>query len=127
MNNAANTKIITDSEWSDGTVFLLTKWERVCKHRKAAHYSSARNFGWKNKEGTHCYEPANDCESGGLVDPVMEYPHKDGDCSITGGFVYRGPDPALQGIFFYKKKEEMIFILFKLLWIFTSSCFKERK
>ena len=49
MNNAANTKIITDSEWSDGTVFLLTKWERVCKHRKAAHYSSARNFGWKNK------------------------------------------------------------------------------
>ena len=49
MDHAANTKIITDSEWSDGTVFLLTKWERVCKHRKAAHYSSARNFGWKNK------------------------------------------------------------------------------
>ena len=49
MDHAANTKIITDSEWSDGTVFLLTKWERVCKRRKAAHYSSARNFGWKNK------------------------------------------------------------------------------
>ena len=44
-----NTKIIAESEWSEGTVLLLTKWERVCKYRKAAHYSSARSFGWKNK------------------------------------------------------------------------------
>ena len=49
MTDAVNAKIITDSEWSDGTIFLLSKWERVCKYRKAAHYSSARNFGWKNK------------------------------------------------------------------------------
>ena len=49
MDHEANIKIITESEWSEGTVFLLTKWERVCKYRKKAHYSSARNFGWKNK------------------------------------------------------------------------------
>ena len=33
--------------------------------------------------------------------PVTEYPHNP-DCSITGGYVYRGPgNAAMQGIYFY--------------------------
>jgi hypothetical protein len=42
-----------------------------------------------------------------LTLPVAEYPHTlithdDNGCSITGGFVYRGPgNPDLQGIYFF--------------------------
>jgi len=37
----------------------------------------------------------------GLTLPVTEYQHG-ADCSITGGYVFRGPgNPALQGIYFY--------------------------
>jgi hypothetical protein len=27
---------------------------------------------------------------GGAVDPQLEFTHDDGNCSVTGGFVYRG-------------------------------------
>src|SRR5262249_30281106 len=37
-----------------------------------------------------------------LTGPVLEYPHTNGSASITGGFVYRGPNsPRLNGIYFY--------------------------
>ncbi len=52
-------------------------------------------------EGDHCYNPAA-CSSAGLVLPVTEYPHAGGDCSVTGGFRYRGLSYAsLYGIYFY--------------------------
>lgn len=58
------------------------------------------NYGWKVKEGTHCYGQ-NPCNRPDLIDPVYEYPHTDG-ISITGGFVYRGTAlPALIGTYVY--------------------------
>jgi uncharacterized repeat protein (TIGR01451 family) len=60
------------------------------------------NWGWDTKEGTHCYEPSSGCDSTGLTDPIYEYGHSNGRCSITGGFVYRGSQyPALYGKYFY--------------------------
>lgn len=60
------------------------------------------NWGWDTKEGTHCYEPASGCDSTGLTDPIYEYGHENGRCSITGGFVYRGSQyPALAGSYLY--------------------------
>ncbi len=47
------------------------------------------NLGWRLKEGNHCYNPKTKCERPGLVDPIHEYSHDEGQ-SITGGFVYRG-------------------------------------
>ena len=41
-------------------------------------------------EGFSCYKPATGCNKAGLALPVLDYPHKDGACSITGGYVYRG-------------------------------------
>jgi hypothetical protein len=39
---------------------------------------------------------------GGLTLPIYEYPHAQGDCAITGGMVYRGPNfPRLQGLYFF--------------------------
>jgi uncharacterized repeat protein (TIGR03806 family) len=47
------------------------------------------NYGWDFREGAHCFEPANNCPTAGLIDPVAEYGRNVG-FSITGGFVYRG-------------------------------------
>jgi len=41
------------------------------------------------------------CNTAGLTLPVAEYLHGSGDCSVTGGYVYRGSATALKGIYFY--------------------------
>lgn len=59
------------------------------------------NYGWRITEGSHCFKK-KDCSKKGLTLPVAEYDHSEGDCSITGGFVYRGKEsPSLVGIYFY--------------------------
>ena len=59
-----------------------------------------RNYGWNIMEGTGCFGGGN-CNMNGLTLPVAEYSHAD-DCSITGGYVYRGVDiPNLVGTYFY--------------------------
>ncbi len=64
------------------------------------------NYGWNIREGFSCFNPENatdppdTCESTGylgepLIDPILAYPHPNGDAeiagrSVTGGYVYRG-------------------------------------
>ncbi len=58
------------------------------------------NYGWDEREGAHCYEPAAGCSLNN-VDPITEYDHSVGQ-SITGGFVYRGTaNPNLQGYYVF--------------------------
>jgi glucose/arabinose dehydrogenase len=60
------------------------------------------NYGWDVLEGTICFPPGAQCNPAGLTQPVVEYDHGSGACSITGGYVYRGlAIPALQGTYFY--------------------------
>lgn len=60
-----------------------------------------KNYGWNIMEGTHCYEPEDDCPQSGLSLPIHEYGHGEGR-SVTGGFVYRGQTiPSLQGTYIY--------------------------
>jgi glucose/arabinose dehydrogenase len=55
------------------------------------------NFGWRQLEGRHCYNPATGCNTTGKMMPVVEYTHSEG-CAVTGGFVYRGTAvPSLVG------------------------------
>jgi glucose/arabinose dehydrogenase len=63
------------------------------------------NYGWRYLEGTHTYgagtPPAN-------VLPVYDYGHGSGDFqgnAVAGGYVYRGPDPDLQGLYFFADSE----------------------
>jgi glucose/arabinose dehydrogenase len=59
------------------------------------------NYGWDIMEGFHCFEPP-DCNPSGLTLPVVEYQHLDGNCSVTGGMVYRGSSSfLLQGVYLY--------------------------
>jgi glucose/arabinose dehydrogenase len=67
------------------------------------------NYGWRIREGRHCLDvdqpllETNDCPSTGpggepLVDPVVEYSHKQVGIAVVGGYVYRGAAvPALAG------------------------------
>ncbi len=50
--------------------------------------AGGRNYGWNEREGLHDYEGGS--APAGAIDPVVELTHGDGNCSITGGFVYRG-------------------------------------
>ncbi len=62
-----------------------------------------KNYGWRLMEGTHCYEPDQGCGAlKGLTNPVTEYSHDRGRCSVTGGYVYRGKKiPTLQGTYLF--------------------------
>jgi glucose/arabinose dehydrogenase len=58
------------------------------------------NYGWSIMEGSECLSGST-CDQTGLVLPDFEYDHGQG-CSITGGYVYRGPAlPDLQGVYFF--------------------------
>jgi glucose/arabinose dehydrogenase len=53
------------------------------------------NYGWRFREGAHCFNPPSGCptENNGdaLVEPDAEYGRSLG-ASVTGGYVYRGVD-----------------------------------
>jgi len=63
--------------------------------------SRGDNLGWPIMEGSECFA-SNSCDSSALTLPVAEYFHEDGDCSVTGGYVYRSARlSALQGSYFF--------------------------
>lgn len=64
--------------------------------------ASGGNHGWNIMEGNHCYPPGSSCSSTGLMLPIAEYGHTGGNCSITGGYVYRGSQsPDMYGTYLY--------------------------
>ncbi len=80
------------------------RWEEVNVVSTANGRGRGANYGWNRMEGTHCYpqDPNEACNKAGLVQPVTDYIHAFGACSVTGGYVYRGPTvPALLGFYVY--------------------------
>jgi glucose/arabinose dehydrogenase len=74
-------------------------WEEI--DFQPASSPGGENYGWRIMEGTHCFNP-NPCSAVGLTPPVVEYNHSAGDCSVTGGYVYRAAQyPRMQGLYFY--------------------------
>ena len=69
----------------------------------APNAGRALNYGWRLMEGFLCFNPSSNCNpSNNLTLPVLDYPHDNGACAVTGGYVYRGSAmPALQGTYFY--------------------------
>ncbi|MCA9449114.1 MAG: PQQ-dependent sugar dehydrogenase, partial [Candidatus Omnitrophica bacterium] len=62
---------------------------------------SGKNYGWRCFEGTRATGLACGTATE-FVEPVGEYSQTAARCSITGGYVYRGPThPSLQGIYFF--------------------------
>jgi glucose/arabinose dehydrogenase len=75
------------------------KWEEV--DFLPAGSPGGTDFGWNYREGLHPYSLITPPSATQLVDPVAEYSHAEGGCSITGGYVYRGAMPEWQGIYLY--------------------------
>lgn len=75
---------------------------RIEEVNVAAAATAGVNYGWNITEGSLCY-PSDPCDKQGLTLPVLEYAHDaSGECSITGGRVYRGSAILeLRGRYFY--------------------------
>lgn len=59
------------------------------------------NYGWNVMEGASCYRSPG-CNQAGLQKPALSYSHENSNCSVIGGFVYRGQKiPEIQGQYFY--------------------------
>jgi len=55
--------------------------------------TGGRNYGWDCREGLHPFtdpSPGISCTGKTFTNPITEYTHAGGNCSVTGGFVYRG-------------------------------------
>ena len=77
-------------------------WEEI-DFRPKARIGKLANYGWSRYEGRAVYDAAKPLNrKGQLVLPVLAYGHKDGACSVTGGYVYRGAAvPDAVGRYFY--------------------------
>jgi glucose/arabinose dehydrogenase len=59
------------------------------------------NLGWDLFEGDHAFE-GNPEQREGLIFPILEYQHIGGNCSVTGGYVYRGEQlPRWYGVYLF--------------------------
>lgn len=66
-------------------------WEEIDLIQKGG------NYGWNAREGFHDFATKT---KDGFIDPVVDYSHREG-ISVTGGYVYRGPQRSLQGVYLY--------------------------
>ena len=67
-------------------------WEEI--DYTARRSPGLENYGWDVYEGNAIYERKNPNSAGQLVAPVHVYANAGDDCSVTGGFVYRGRSVA---------------------------------
>ncbi len=88
-------------DFTDDVLYVADVGQNAFEEVSAVSASTpGLNYGWRLMEGNHCFNPSN-CDPGGLTLPVVEYGHGP-ECSVTGGFVYRGQEiPAIQGHYFY--------------------------
>jgi glucose/arabinose dehydrogenase len=82
----------------------------------AAAIAGGKNFGWRYREGTVQTQVVGTADSPAFTSPVYDYarplsnPNNDPAITemnkyrgtvVTGGYVYRGSDPSLQGQYFF--------------------------
>ena len=67
------------------------------------NWTTPTNFGWSLREGKHTFSEDSECSDvvssppEDIVDPVIEYSHSEGHCSITGGFWLNEDSPFGEG------------------------------
>ncbi|MEM7048333.1 MAG: PQQ-dependent sugar dehydrogenase [Acidobacteriota bacterium] len=86
--------------------------EREEVNYQPAAAGGGQNYGWRVMEGLSCFDPdpinsdcpatTPSCFDSAYTAPAFDYDQSNGDCSITGGYVYRGPAaPPLVGRYIY--------------------------
>ena len=78
------------------------QWEEIDVRTRVQQRVLA-NYGWRVFEGRSRYTAGQKINSRArLVFPIAVYSHGNGNCSVTGGYVYRGKQlPAARGRYFY--------------------------
>jgi glucose/arabinose dehydrogenase len=79
------------------------------------------NYGWRLREGTiQTPGSVGGAKPPGNVDPVYDYPRTGtfGGTVVTGGNVYRGPDPTLQGKYFFADSNNSFDVADDKFWTF---------
>jgi glucose/arabinose dehydrogenase len=84
------------------------RYEEIDRTLKGTYKVGGRgkNYGWHVLEGRHCFLPSSGCSTSGKTAPLVEYSHAassgEDNCSVTGGYVYRGNAyPALRGLYVF--------------------------
>jgi glucose/arabinose dehydrogenase len=62
---------------------------------------SGANYGWRKYEGNEEFEEDDRIDESRLVRPILTYPNSSGNCSVTGGGVYRGRVTQLKGFYLF--------------------------
>ncbi|MBE9489295.1 MAG: PQQ-dependent sugar dehydrogenase [Bacteroidetes bacterium] len=69
---------------------------------RVAGDAAGLNYGWRCYEGSQPFNTSGCPDPSELTFPVAEYSHSGGNCSITGGYVYRGSIYSdIYGFYFY--------------------------
>lgn len=69
---------------------------------QAASSTGGQNYGWRCYEGNSAYNTAGCAAQSTYAAPVFTYTHGTSECSVTGGYVYRGLlNTALAGGYLY--------------------------
>ncbi|HEX2475666.1 MAG TPA: PQQ-dependent sugar dehydrogenase [Lacipirellulaceae bacterium] len=69
-----------------------------------ASSTGGENYGWRLREGLIQTPGVGGARPPGNVDPVYDYDRDNdqfGGTVVSGGYVYRGPDPSIQGKYFF--------------------------
>lgn len=67
-------------------------------NRQAAASSGGENYGWRCYEGDEPFNTTGCGPAGDYTFPVFTYDSSSSDCSVVGGYVYRGSEyPNMQG------------------------------
>lgn len=89
---------------TDGTLWIADVGQGEIEevNRLAPHEIDGANMGWSGYEGSREFWNGEGRRAPDAVFPVFEYERVDPNCSITGGFAYRGSAiEGLQGAFLF--------------------------
>lgn len=64
------------------------KWEEIDREKVIG--TTGKNYGWKCYEANAVYDTTGCEPASSYTPPYFAYDHTGGNCSVTGGFVYRG-------------------------------------
>lgn len=93
---------------------------------EAANSIGGLNYGWRLREGTIATPSGGvgGAAPAGAINPVYDYDRDNdplGGTVVTGGYVYRGPDPSLQGKYFFADSRNSPDPVDDNYWNFTPS------
>jgi glucose/arabinose dehydrogenase len=86
-----------------------------------ANSAGGENYGWRLREGLIQTPAVGGAKPPGNVDPVYDYDRdadQFGGTVVSGGYLYRGPDPSLQGKYFFLDSRNSSSITDDNYWMF---------